>query len=212
MQRLGLPGRMRWSGRTRRLLRRRIRIRGPASSFALSRFRLVALALLLFGGPASILGSLLLAIVFLFDAPAVLGLHALALATFRLETLGLLAHGIVCLAPLGIDLILRNARLFLQHVALDVRLLLTHFDVDRARTTLRARELQLRLRLALQSDLARCSCLIASLGTVRATQMREELQFRIVSDAIVGPFHLDPRLIELDQQPVDRHLQDFGKL
>ena len=42
--------------------------------------------------------------------------------------------------------------------------------------------------------------------------MREQLHLRIVADARVGAFDLDAGLVELHEQPVDRHLQDLGKL
>ena len=47
------------------------------------------------------------------------------------------------------------AVLLFEHVALDVGLLAAHFDVHRARAALRARLLELALRLARQRDLAR---------------------------------------------------------
>ena len=42
--------------------------------------------------------------------------------------------------------------------------------------------------------------------------MRQELELRIVTDAIVRAGHLDACLIELHEQPIDRHLQDVGEL
>jgi hypothetical protein len=42
--------------------------------------------------------------------------------------------------------------------------------------------------------------------------MGQELELRIVTDAIVRAGHLDARLIELHEQPIDRHLQDLGEL
>ena len=116
------------------------------------------------------------------------------------------------LAPLLIDLVLLLARLLLEHVALDVGALLAHLDVDRARAALGARELELALRLALQRDLARRGIALALAAAVAAAQVRQQLELGIVADAVVGAVDLDAGLIELHEQPVDRHLQDLGKL
>ena len=137
--------------------------------------------------------------------------HGLAALKARgFEALGFRLRGFVLLAALRLDLVLLLTRLLLQHVALDVRLLLTHLDADRARTALGARELQLALRLALERDLARrARRIVAAVG---AAQMREQLHLLVVADACVGALHLDARLIELHQQPIDRHLQHFSEL
>ncbi len=45
-----------------------------------------------------------------------------------------------------------------------------------------------------------------------AAQVREQLHLGVVADARVRAFHLDAGLVELHEQPIDRHLQDFSKL
>src|SRR6185312_15892346 len=52
----------------------------------------------------------------------------------------------------------------------------------------------------------------AGFMAVAATQMRQQLELRLLADAVVRPGHADARLVELGNQPVDRHLQDIGKL
>ena len=47
---------------------------------------------------------------------------------------------------------------------------------------------------------------------MRAAQMREQLELGFVADERLGAFDLDSRGLELHEQPVDRDLQDFGKL
>src|SRR5690606_16355401 len=42
-------------------------------------------------------------------------------------------------------------------------------------------------------------------------QMRQQLELRILADRVVGALDLDTRLVELHEQPLDRHLEDFGK-
>ena len=111
-----------------------------------------------------------------------------------------------------IELILLGARLLLQHVALDVVACAAHLDVHRAGPSLVARQLQLALRLALEGDLARRSVTVRVAATVAAAQVSKELELRVVGDTRIGSRHLDARLIELRQQPVDRHLEHLGKL
>jgi len=111
-----------------------------------------------------------------------------------------------------IDLVLLGARLFLEHVALDVVARAAHLDAHGTGAPLVARELQLALGLALERDLAWRAIAAGILAAMRATQVREEFQLRIVGNARVGSGHLDARLVELRQQPVDRHLQHLGKL
>ena len=113
---------------------------------------------------------------------------------------------------LAVDLFLLVPRLILEHLALDVGALAAHLDVDRAGAALRARELQLRLRLAPQGDLAGRGIGLRVVAAVAAAQMREQLVLRILADHVLGAVDLDPGLIELLQQPVDRHLQNLGEL
>ena len=47
---------------------------------------------------------------------------------------------------------------------------------------------------------------------MRAAQVREQLELGLVADQGLGAFDLDARGLQLHQQPVDRDLQDFGKL
>jgi hypothetical protein len=106
--------------------------------------------------------------------------------------------------------------LLLEDVALDVGLLVAHFDVDRAGAALRARLLELALGLARQRDLAGrrdTSALAGGLaGAMRAAQVREQLELGLVADQRLWTGDLDARGLQLYEQPVDRDLQDFGKL
>src|SRR5690606_14097440 len=89
------------------------------------------------------------------DAAAVFILQPLLLATLGLGLLdlGLLRSLDLALALLGL-LGLGTCLLF-EHIALHVGALHAHFHVDRAGPALRACQLQLALRLALERDLAR---------------------------------------------------------
>ena len=92
---------------------------------------------------------------------ALLGREPLALGRFALLLFladGALdgGAGVLFGAARSVELLLLFTRLLLEHVALDVGALLAHLDVDRARAALVARELELALRLAVQSDAARC--------------------------------------------------------
>jgi len=109
---------------------------------------------------------------FFFSTTKVLGLNTLALTALVLYTLRLAAHCVFSLTTLGINLILLMSSLLFQHITLDVGLLLANFDVHRTSTSLRAGQLELALRLALERDFAGRS--IAVLATsVGATQMRQ---------------------------------------
>jgi hypothetical protein len=151
------------------------------------------------------------ACLFLLDAAAVLGLEPFALAPLGLQLLMLEAHGLLGLVAPVIELVLLGARLLLEHVALDVVAGAANLDTHGAGAPLGAGELELALRLALEGDLARRAVALG-LAAVAAAQVRQELQLGIVADAILGPFDLDAGLIELHQQPVDRHLEDLREL
>ncbi len=135
-----------------------------------------------------------------------LGLQALLLALFRFETL-------FFLATLAIELLLLLLGLLLEHVALDVGPLAADLDVDRARTTLRAGKLELRLRLALERNAPGRG---VACGRVRlpvaATQIRQQLELRIVADRVFRATDLDTGLVELRKQFLDRYLQNLGEL
>ena len=177
-------------------------------TLALASFSLFTCALL--GNTTRFFRSLLFRLLF-FSATKVLGLNTLALTTLILNALGLAADGFFGLAALGVDLILLMTSLLFEHVALDVGLLLTYLDVHCASTTLRACQLELALRLALERDLARRRISVVS-ASVATPQMRQQFEFRIVTDAVVGSVHFDTCLVELHEQPVDRHLQYFCEL
>src|SRR5262245_48800280 len=74
-----------------------------------------------------------------FDAAAILRFHALALAARGFLTLALGGFSGFDFLLLDVGLVLVSLVLLLQHITLDVRLLVTHFDVDGARAALRAR-------------------------------------------------------------------------
>ena len=120
--------------------------------------------------------------------------------------------GLLLGLALPVDLFLLMTRLVLEHLALDVGAFAAHLDVDGARAALRARELQLRLRLAPQGDLARSRIGLRVVMAVAAPQMRQQLVLRVLADHVLGAVDLDPRLIELLQQPIDRYLQHLGEL
>jgi hypothetical protein len=90
-----------------------------------------------------------------FGTPKILGFNPFALATLILNTLGLTTCGLFDLAPLGVNFVLLLTSLLFENIALDVRALTAHLDVNCARTTLRAGQLEFLLRLALECDLAR---------------------------------------------------------
>src|SRR5690606_21810931 len=76
--------------------------------------------------------------------------------------------------------------------------------------SLAAGKLQLTLRLALQGD-ARRGRRRRVLAPMRSAQVRQQLELRILADLVLGALHLDSRLVELHEQPLDRHFEDFGK-
>ncbi len=114
--------------------------------------------------------------------------------------------------PLRFQRFLFLARRVLENVPLDVGPLLAHLDADRPRAALTARQAQLALRASFQSDLPGRCLDVLSLATVRAAQVREQLQLRIVTDQRIGPTILDAGLGELRQQAVDGYLQHLGEL
>jgi len=99
-----------------------------------------------------------------------------------------------------------------SRLALDVGVLAAHFHVDRARTSLGARELQFALRLALERDACRCRTAALGSAAVAATQVREQLELGFLADHILGTGHRNARLVELRNQFVDRYLQYRRKL
>ena len=152
---------------------------------------------------------------FVFDAPAVLRLHALAFLARGFLALALGGFLRFLFLALLVGGALRLLVLLFENVALDVGFLVANFDVHRARATLRARLLELALRLARQRDLARrggAGGLAGLGGAMRAAQVREQLELGLVADQRLGACDLDSRGLELHEQPVDRNLQDFGKL
>ena len=48
--------------------------------------------------------------------------------------------------------------------------------------------------------------------TVAAPEVRQQLHLGFVTDRRIGAFDGDAGLVELGQQPLDRHFQNFGKL
>src|SRR6185437_4113197 len=218
--------RRRGCGGTRRLLRDgRFLDRAAVRHLPVLHLPLLHLALLLFALaallflPRPLLGEVAGLVLrpapggFLFlDATAVLRLQPLALAPLGIDAFALAAGDFLGLAPLLVDLVLLLARLLLEHVAFDVGALLADLDADRARASLGARQLQLALRLALQRDAPWRGIPLALRAAVAATQMGQQLELRIVADAVIGPIDLDPGLIELHEQPIHRYLQDLGKL
>ena len=130
---------------------------------------------------------------------------------------GALGLGVFLLAPLGllgvallVEFFLAVTLLFLDHRTVEVRLLATHLDRDRAGPALRRGELDLLLRLALQRDLARSRGIL--LATVRAAQVRQEVHLGFVADDVVRAADPDAGLAELHEQLLDRNLQDLGEL
>src|SRR5690606_6236641 len=116
------------------------------------------------------------------------------------------------LAPtVSVELFLLLARLLLEHVALDVRALAAYFHVDRAGASLAAGKAQLALGLALQRDTSRRRG-GRVLAAVRAPQVSEQLELRVLADLVLSAGDLDACLVELHQQALDRHFQHFGKL
>src|SRR5690606_21027609 len=193
-------------GRALLLLGKARRLLGRAPGFflrPLTRFRVLlgglpfrgfALARLALGG----LAGLRLA------ASRLLGLAALPLGT-------LLGGASLFLGPaLRLERFLLLARLLLEHIALHIGALTTHLHADRARASLAAGKLQLTLRLALQGD-ARRGRRRRVLAPMRSAQVRQQLELRILADLVLGALDLDSRLVELHEQPLDRHFEDFGK-
>jgi hypothetical protein len=171
-------------------------------------FSLLPCALL--SKPPSVFLSLLACLLF-FNATAIFRFYALALTALRLDALILPLNRFLGLATLQVDLVLMLAGLLFEHIPFDVSCLAANLDVDHASATLRAGHLQIALRLTLERDLARGGVAI-SLAPVAAAQMRKQFELRIVADSIVRAGDLDAGLIELHEQPIDRHLQDFGEL
>jgi hypothetical protein len=172
-------------------------------------FSLLPCALL--SKPPSVFLSLLACLLF-FNATAIFRFYALALTALRLDALILPLNRFLGLATLQVDLVLMLAGLLFEHIPFDVSCLAANLDVDHASATLRAGHLQIALRLTLERDLARSSVAIRLAAAVAATQMREQFELRVVADSIVRAGDLDAGLIELHEQPIDGHLQDFRKL
>ncbi len=110
----------------------------------------------------------------------------------------------------AIDLLLRGARLLLEHVALDVGPLGPHLDLHGTRLAHRGGDLDLRLGAPLERDAPRCR------GTfflaMRLAQVRQQLELGVLADDVVGAADLDAGFVELREQLVDRHLKDLGEL
>ncbi len=168
-----------------------------------------------FGHAARLFLGSPLAVLLVAAAPALL-LQALAVEALLLEplVLGLFDGGprLLLALALPVELFLLVARLIFEHLALDVGALAAHLDVDGARAALRARELQFRLRFAPQGDLARSRVGLHVVVAVAAPQVRQQLVLRILADHVLGALDPDSRLIELLQQPIDRHFQHLGEL
>jgi hypothetical protein len=49
-------------------------------------------------------------------------------------------------------------------------------------------------------------------AAVAAPQMRQQLMLRILGDHVLRAVDLDPGLVELLQQPIDRYFEDLGEL
>jgi hypothetical protein len=106
-----------------------------------------------------------------FGTTEVLGFNPLALTALVLNTLRLATNRFFGLAPLGVDFVLLLTSLFLENIALDVRALTAHLDIDGASAALRAGQLEFLLRLALECDLTRRRISVVS-TTVAAPQVR----------------------------------------
>ena len=128
---------------------------------------------------------------FLLEA---LALQAIGIAPLGLLALGLQPHGVFRL-PLAIDFLLALPLLFLEHRAIEVGLLCTHFDRDGARPALHGSDLDLLLCLALQRDLAGCRRIL--LPAVGAAQVGQEFHLGLVADDVIGARYLDSSLVEL---------------
>ena len=152
----------------------------------------------------------------LVGAPPALFLDPLAVEALLLHALalGALERGLGLLLRLAllVELFLLQARLILEDLALDVGALAAHLDIHRSCAALRARELEFRLRLAAQRDLARRRVRLGVIAPVAAAQVREQLVLGILADHVIRTADPDAGLIELLKQPVDRHLQHLGEL
>ena len=193
-----------------RLGRRLAWLRGRGLALALGDF----LGLDLGRSPRLFLGTALA--VFLVGALLVLlgdllQLEALLLAALVLLPLRSGLHGFLGLA-LAVDLLLLQAHLVLEGLALDVGALGAHLDVDRAGPALGAGELQLGLRLALQRDLVEAGVEALLVIRMTAAQVGQQLMLRLLADHVLGTFNADSRLVQLQKEPVDRHLQHFREL
>src|SRR6185503_4784642 len=145
---------------------------------------------------ARLFGLLLLARL-VFDAPAVLRLHALALATRGFLAFALGGFSGLDFLALQVGVVLVLLVLLLEDIALDVGLLVAHLDVHGACTSLRARLLELALGLARQRDLARrrgTRGLAGGFGdAVRPPQVGEQLELGLVADQRLGAGDLNAR-------------------
>jgi hypothetical protein len=193
------------------------------------RFRsLLRLFLARDGLTALFVGSLLRGLVgrscaalLVLDALALFDLALLCRKAFAFRSFAFLAlfanRTLLCItrfflgAANRVELFLLFARLLLEHVALDIRPLLSNLDVDRSSASLAARELELALRFPVQSDTPR-----RGIGRVLATviflQVRQQLELRILADDVIGSTDLDARLVELLHEPIDGDLQYFREI
>jgi hypothetical protein len=140
----------------------------------------------LFGLPARLFLRALAGLLFLDQAP-VRRFQRFALAPLGLGLLARSPLRLLGFAPLRIDLFLLRARLFLEHIALDVGALDAHLDVDGARPALGAGQLQFALRLALERDARRRRAFSGRTAAVAAAQVRQQLELRVLADQAVGP-------------------------
>jgi hypothetical protein len=128
-------------------------------------------------------------------------LQAFLLALFGVDPL-------LLFLPLAIELFLLFLCLLLEHIALDVRTLAPHLDIHRTRAALRTGQPQFRLRLALERNATRrTGCSGAFLLAMTAAEVRQKLELRILANRVIRSADLDPGLVELRQQSLNRYLQ-----
>ena len=154
---------------------------------------------------------------FVFDAAAVLRLHALAFLARSFGALALGGFSGFDFLALAVRLVLVLLVLLFENVALDVGLLVTHLDVHRARAALGARLLELALCLARQRDLARRRHTGRGLarGFGAPCERRRCVSSSSFASSLMNAWRagdLDAGGLQLHQQPVDGDLQYFGKL
>jgi hypothetical protein len=182
-----------------------------SSFLALARVTLFFLASSLLGEASRLFLLRLLSCCLFFNATAVVGLDPLALLALGFETVLLALLRLFGLASLLIDLVLLQARLLLEDITIDIGPLRTDLDIHGARTALAAGEPDFLLGFAIERNPAGRG-IAALTAAVAAAQMSEELQLGVIADAIVRAGYFDACLVELHEQPIDRHLQYLGKL